>query len=157
MSASAPFPLRDAIARKDGAVTLPWVNWFSALQQDVSEAPFRLTTVSVEGQVASVGVTAFPLGALASGLYRISLLARVTTPATTSSSVSVGIGFTLGGVASLLTTAALVANTAGAVLSDTVLVRVDRATPVTYRTTYASVGATGLVYAVYLTIEQVDA
>ena len=69
MAQAAPFPLADPLVRRtDGRLSTPWVHWFTTLQQDVQEAPYRLTTVTVEGQTAAIGATALPLGALASTL-----------------------------------------------------------------------------------------
>ena len=66
MAQAAPFPLADPLVRRtDGRLSTPWVHWFTTLQQDVQEAPYRLTTVTVEGQTAAIGATALPLGALA--------------------------------------------------------------------------------------------
>lgn len=158
MSQTAPFPVNDPLARKsDGLLSLPWLNWFTTLQQDVQEAPYRLTTVTVPATSAAIGATAVPLGALASGLYRVSYLARITTPATTASSLTVTLGFTNGGVACQLTGAALTGNTTATVQSDTVLVQVDASTPLTYSTAYSSTGAQAMAYALWLVVEQVDA
>jgi hypothetical protein len=156
MSAAAPFPLRDPIATTRGDVTMPWINWFSSLQQDVQQAPYRLTSVNLDNQVASLGVTGFALGRLSAGLYRVSYLMRVTTPATVSSGLSVGIGFTRTGITSVLAGVTMTDNAIGACRSETFLVRIDSATPVTYRSTYVSVGAIVMQYGVSFTLELVD-
>ncbi len=158
MGLAAPFPYGDPIARpSDGRLSLPWVNWFTTLQQDVQEAPYRLTTVTVAGQTAAIGATALPLGALATGLYRVSYLARVTTPASTSSSLTVTLGFTNGGVSCTIAGAAMTGNSTSTVQSQTVLVSIDASTPLTYSTAYSSTGATAMAYSLWLVAEQVDA
>lgn len=157
MSATAPFPARDRMTTPNGLVALSWLNWFTSLQTDVGAAPVRRKTVTLTGQAASIGATAIPLGSLASGLYRVSYLARVTTPATTSSSLVVTVGFTNGGVACSLSGTAMTGNTTSTVQSGSQLVAIDRASPVTYATTYASVGATAMVYSLWLVFEEVDA
>jgi hypothetical protein len=158
MAQAAPFPLADPLVRRtDGRLSTPWVHWFTTLQQDVQEAPYRLTTVTVEGQTAAIGATALPLGALATGVYRVSYLARITTAATISSSLTVTLGFTNGGVACALSGAAMTGNTTTTVQSDTVLVTIDASTPLTYSTAYSSMGATAMAYSLWLVAEQVDA
>ena len=116
------------------------MNWFTTLQQDVQEAPYRLTTVTVENQTAAIGATALPLGALATGMYRVSYLARITTAASTSSSLTVTLGFTNGSIACALAGAAMTGNTTSTVQSQTVLVNIDASTPLTYSTAYSSTG-----------------
>mgnify|MGYP006264961413 CR=1 FL=1 len=158
MSQTAPFPAQDPIARKgDGLLSLPWLNWFTTLQQDVQQAPYQLTSVTVTGQSAAIGATALPLGALASGLYRVSYLARITTPATTSSSLTVTLGFTNGGVTCTLAGAAMTSNTTTTVQSQTVLLQIDASTPLTYSTAYSSTGAQAMVYSLWVTAEEVEA
>ena len=153
---SAPFPYRDPIATREGRLSVPWVNWFTTLQQDVQQAPTRLTSVQLAEQTAAIGTTALPVGALASGLYRVSYLAHITTPATTSSSLTVTLGFTNGGIACHLSGAALTGNTAATVQSETWLLSIDASTPVTYSTAYSSTGAQAMAYRLSLVAEAVE-
>lgn len=157
MSVSAPFPARDKVTGLSGLVSMPWLNWFTSLQQDVEASSARLKTVSLVGQAAAIAATAFPTGALAAGLYRVSYIARVTSPGTVSSSLTVSVGFTNGGVACSLAGTAMTGNTTNTVQSNSWLVNIDNASPLTYATTYASVGASAMVYSLWLVLEQVDA
>ena len=157
MSVAAPFPARDRMTTQAGLVALSWLNWFTSLQTDVGNAPARLKSVTLTAQGASIGATAIPVGSLASGLYRVSYLARITTPATTSSSLTVTLGFTNGGVACSLSGAAMTGNTTSTVQTGSHMVAIDRASPVTYATTYASVGATPMAYSLWVVLEEVDA
>jgi len=156
MAEIAPFPYADRMTRPDGRLSLPWVNWFTTLQSDVQDAPFRLASVAATGQSAAIGATAIPLGALATGLYRVSYLARITTAASTSSSLTVRIGFTNGGVACSLSGAAMTGNTTATVQTETVLLQIDASTPITYSTVYSSTGATAMVYSLWVTAEEVE-
>lgn len=155
---TAPFPVRDPLAeRSTGLMTMPWINWFTQLVLNANAAPARLVSVTATAQNAAIGTTSFALGALASGLYRVSYMARITTAATTSSSLTVTVGFTNGGVTCALAGAAMTGNTTSTVQSGVFLLQIDQSTPVTYSTAYASVGATAMVYGLWLTAEQVDA
>ena len=157
MSLAAPLPARDPMTTRVGLVALSWLNWFTSLQQDVQAAAARLKTVSLTAQAASLAATPIPVGVLKSGLYRVGYMARITTAASTSSSLTVAIGFTTGGVSCSLSGVALTGNTTSTVQSGTYLVLVDGASPVTYTTTYASVGATAMAYSLSVVLEKVDA
>lgn len=155
---SAPFPTQDAIV--DGRRFTPtqvFIDWVTSLTGDVDASPARLGTVAIETQSASVGSTAIPLGALSGGYYRVTTFARITRAATSSSSLTVTIGFTSGGVSCTFSTTALTGNTTATVQSHTWLLLVDASTPVTYSTTYASSGATTMEYQLAVIIEQVQA
>lgn len=157
-SQAAPFPMKDPIARQgDGLMTLPWVNWFTQLLVDVSSAPLRVHTVSLVAQTDSIGATAIPMGTLSEGLYRISYTARVTTAATTSSSLTVYVGTTQSGVACQYAGTALTGNTTASVVTGTFLVKSDAQAPITYSTAYSSTGATAMAYAMDVVAERVDA
>jgi hypothetical protein len=155
---NAPLPVKDRIVDKAGFATNPWIDTLTAMLQAVDASPSRLEDpVTLEDQSASVGVTPVPLGALASGLYRVSVFARVTRAATTSSSLSVSIGFTDGGVSCALATTAVTGNTTATVSTATYLVSIDQGTPITYATTYASVGGTTMQYKLVVVIERIAA
>ncbi|MEK9722046.1 MAG: hypothetical protein VW405_01000 [Rhodospirillaceae bacterium] len=155
---TAPFPVRDPVARPaDGLLSVAWLNWFTNLTGDVEAAPARLTTVSLTAQDASIGTTSFALGALSSGLYRVSWIARVTQAATTSSSLTVTVGFTNGGQVCTVSGAAMTGNTVTTVQSETVLLQIDASTPLTYSTAYSSTGATDMLYGLWLAVERVAA
>lgn len=154
---SAPFPVKDPIANKgQGLITSPWIDWFTGLVSDVSASATRLQTVALTGQVASIGATSIPLGALATGLYRVTWFVRVTVAASTSSSLIVTLGFTTGGVTCALSGAALTGNTASSTQSETRMLAIDGSTPITYSTTYVSVGGTSMAYAVSLVLEAME-
>lgn len=155
---SAPFPGKDPIAdRHTGRVTDPWAEWLSSLSQTVDTTPARLAEVTLTTQGAAIGTTGIPSGALAAGLYRVSWYTRITRAATTSSSLTVTIGWTESGVSLTTSGAALTGNTTGTVQSGSVLIRIDQGTPVTYATAYASSGATSMQYRLDVVLERVNA
>lgn len=154
---SAPFPAKDAIADASGKPTRVLIDWATSVQGSVDASPSRRYTVTVTGQTASIGTTAIPAGALAAGLYRISYWARVTTAATTSSSLTVSAIVTSGAAVCTLADTALTGNTTASASSQTWLVKIDAATPVSYAAIYASVGATAMRYELSVTLERVDA
>jgi len=151
----APMPLRDRLVGRSGCLVTSWVNWFSSLTNAVSASPDVLKTVSLTGQSANVSTTAFGVGALRAGLYRVTTFARITRAATTSSSLTVTVSFTNGGVACSHAGAALTGNTTTTVQGNTFVLQIDQTTPVSYATTYSSTGATAMQYSVWLALEQV--
>lgn len=113
------------------------------------------TPTSATAQSASISATPIPLGTLAAGWFRVSWFVRVTTAATTSSSLIVTIGSTDSGVSTTQSGAAMTGNTTGTSQGLAVLVHSDQAAPLTYATTYASVGATPMAYKIDVLCEQV--
>lgn len=168
---AVPIPLSDPIARprredigpdqKDpnqGTITLPWIQYFQAQSDTFSQAPIKTTTpVSLSNQSASIGSTPIPTASLASGLYRVSYAARVSQSATTSSSLTVTISWTASGVTQAQSGAAMTGNTTATFQSHSYLILIDQASPVTYYTTYASVGATPMKYELSVVLESIDA
>jgi len=63
--------------------------------------------------------------------------------------------WTVGGVACTKTYTALTGNTTSTVLAETLPVRIDANTSLTYSTTYASVGATVMQYGLEVIAERV--
>jgi hypothetical protein len=108
-------------------------------------------------QQASIAATDFTGGLLAAGLYRLQYYARVTQAASTSSSLQVQISWTDGSVAQSKTFSAVTGNTTSTTDIQTMLIRVDEGSPVRYEVTYASVGATPMKFALYVTLEHVKA
>lgn len=163
---SAPPPIQDAIARvkrdrfgdrsdpQAGMVTDPWIEFFNQLSSVVDDAPATINSVSLTAQAASIGATDMTDGTINGGLYRVSYYARITRAATTSSSLTVTLGWTEGSVSPTFVGAAITGNTTTTVQSGTIMIRVDANAPITYSTTYASVGATTMQYSLTLTLER---
>jgi hypothetical protein len=158
MAKIAPPPTLDRIARagspgvrqgldaKKGMLTEPWVDWFRHLTGAIDDAPQHLNTVTLTTQAASIGATDMSDGAIAAGLYRVTYYARITQAATTSSSLTVTLGWTDGGAGPGFSGAAMTGNTTTTVQSETFMLRTDARAAINYSTTYASVGATPMQY-----------
>jgi hypothetical protein len=154
----APFPLRTSVTRQDvqnNLLTRPWIAWLTELVQKVDKDAPLVSEVSLTGKSASISATTFTRAIDASGVYRIGYFARITTAATTSSSLTVTMGGTNGGVVCAVAGAALTGNTTSTVQSGTIYLQVDASTNITYTTTYASSGGTAMVYSLWMTVERV--
>ncbi len=132
-----------------------WLRYFQSIVDVVNNAARKLVLTSLTAQTASIGATALDTGSLDPGVYRTSYTARVTTAATTSSSLTVTLGWTDGGVAQSQSGAAMTGNTTATAQNGTVLMHIDEATNITYATTYASSGATAMQYSLYVLAEQI--
>jgi hypothetical protein len=153
----APFPLRTSVTLEgDRLLTRPWVAWLTDLVQKVDKDSTVVSAVTITAKSASISATSFPRTVLSAGLYRIGYFARVTTAATTSSSLTVTIAGVNGGVACSVAGAAMTGNTTSTVQSGNIYIQSDNSTALTYATTYASSGATAMVYGVWMTVERVQ-
>lgn len=147
---------RDPIADKTtGLVSWVWKSWLQALAQQTDAAPFRLQTVSLDGQGAAIATTSVPIASLALGLYRITYALRITRAASSSSSATVTIGWIAGTVACSQAFAAVTGNTTDTVQSGSLLVRGDANAPITYAVAYASSGGTSMLFSIDLVVEAI--
>jgi hypothetical protein len=137
-------------------ITRVWNDWLLSLTTRIQQSATTLKTVSLTAQAASIATTAIPAGSLSAGLYRVSWYLRVTQAATTSSSLTVTISHTDGGVSASQSGSAATGNTTTTVQSGAFLVLSDQAASISYATTYASVGGTVMQYKLSITLEQVS-
>lgn len=170
MSNPVPIPISDAISRprrdefarrnqrdpQEGMVTQPWIDYFTDQGLAVSEAARLQTTVTLTAQGASVAATDMTDGTFSAGFYRVSYYARITQAATTSSSLTVTIDWTEGGVSPSFSGAAMTGNTVTTVQSETQMLYIDALSPIRYSTAYASVGGTPMQYSLRLVLEFVS-
>ena len=133
---------------------IEWIKWFGSLVLDVQKAPVRQASVRLTAQAASIGTTAFPLASIPPGLWRISYYARITQPASTSSSLIVTFGWMDGSVTMSYSGAAITGNLTTAAQFGTVVLRSDNTQPISYSTTYGSVGATPMQYELDMVCEE---
>lgn len=140
-------------ARPQFYMTTGWYQWFLALVARIQRAAQLLQTVALTGQSAAIGTTATDIGAISSGLYRVSWYARITQAATVNSSLTVTIGWTESATSQSSSGAALVGNTTVTGQSGSVLIQSDSVAPITYATAYVSVGATPMKYRLSVTVE----
>jgi hypothetical protein len=136
-----------------GRVTQAMRYWLLSLADRINRTPEVLQTVTVTGQSASIATTTISVLSLPQGVYRLSAAARVTTAATTSSSLLVTFGWTQA-VACTAASAAVTGNTTATTVSFAVVVRADEASNLQYATTYASSGGTAMVYRLDVSVEQ---
>lgn len=168
--ANFPMPLNDPLVNKrkpglrqgeidenEGKMTEVWIPYMQS-QNTITSTAIRQNTspVSLTGQSASIAVTSIPTSSLASGLYRATYYVRVTTAAAVSSSIAVSFHWTDSSVSCSVTSTALTGNTTSTVGTGSALINIDAATPVSYSTSYASVGAPAMQYALYLTLEEMN-
>lgn len=160
---NSPLP-EDAIAEipnsKTGVPTgaflsRAWGFFFQTLVNVYNRCPNRVGQTNLEAQEASIGATDLADGTLGAGFYRLSYYARVTRAATTSSSLTVTLQWTDSGVGMSQSGAAVTGNLTTSGQTGTVLIYSDGASPITYSTTYASVGATTMTYRLGVVLEYV--
>jgi hypothetical protein len=153
---TAPFPVRSSVTEvATRLLSRPWTSWLTDFVQKVDKDATLVSSVSLTGKSASISATTFTRKMNASGVYRIGYFARITTAATTSSSLTVTMGGVNGGVTCAIAGAALTGNTTSTVQSGTIYLQVDASTNLTYTTTYASSGGTAMVYSLWMTVERV--
>ena len=137
----------------EGIATDTWIRWFVAISQAVSSSPTRLVApIALVTQGASIGTTAIVPSLLAAGLYRVSWYARITQAATVNSSLTVTIRWTDNGTSQTFSGAAIVGNTTTTIQTQEIMVYMDGLLPVTYETAYVSVGATPMLYELFVSI-----
>lgn len=155
-----PPPLRTPLVILDpkegvvGSMTRQFYNWFLGYNDRVNTGAYVVTAPSLTAQAASIGTTAL-VPTAASGQYRVSWYLRVTTAATTSSSIAITIGSTESSIALTQDGAAVTGNLTTSMQSGSVIVSVDAGTPITYATTYASVGGTAMQYRLTVLVEAI--
>ena len=143
---------------ESGLISDAWAIYFRDQDASIASAPQQVPggSATLPAQGGAVGTTPIPTGALSPGLYRVSWYARITTPAGSSSSIQVTIGWTDGAVNCQYTAPALTGNVTTAVQSQMILIHIDAASPVSYAVAYSSAPA-GMRYALYLVLELVKA
>ncbi|MCC6417228.1 MAG: hypothetical protein IT429_03150 [Gemmataceae bacterium] len=150
-------PIGEPLTSAQGILRLPWIIYFRNQADAVANTPQQTTSpVSVAGSTASIGITPIPSDPLAPGLYRVTWYARIVTAAGVSSSLTVTISWTDGGIACSTSGAALNGNTVASAQSETRMARIDQATPISYATTYASNPAAAMAYDLVIIVEQLN-
>jgi len=151
---SSPPPMHDAVVnRVTGLLADAWLNWFGRVPATFGAIPSVLNTVSLTGQGASISATAFENAIIPAGIYKASYYARITTAAGVSSSLTLALGWTDGGVAITYTGAAITGNTTATYQQGSVILRSDAGSHVTYTTTYASNAAGVMKYSLDLYLQ----
>lgn len=144
------------IEGKDDPISSIWYLWYAALLSVLASAPSLEGSGSLKTQGASISTTPFPID-IQGGYYRVGVYARITRPATTSSSLIVQLGWTENGQTLLYAFPAMTGNTPITVLIEEKMLKSDQASPITYSTVYASVGGVTMQYSLDILIERVGA
>jgi len=151
-----PVPFKSwLVDLKTRLVERDWRKWFEEIALALGAAAARLGSVSLTAQAATVSATDFQTVSLTEGLCRVTYAARITRAATVSSSLTVALGWTDGGVSCSQSGVAMTGNTTSTTQSGLVAMHVDAATPVTYTLTYASAGATTMQFSFHAALESV--
>jgi hypothetical protein len=140
--------------RSTGKTSKAWQQWFLGLNDQVDASAQQIRRLPLTAQGAAIPSTPIPMAALLGGLYRLSYYIRVTRAATTSSSLQVTIGHTDGAVLITDVGAALTGNLTSTHEGRVIPFKADQSSPITYAVAYASVGATTMLYAIDLIVEQ---
>lgn len=136
-------------------ISKEWGIWFqSALVNPVSTSVQVYPMVALTSQNTSIGVTPIPLPSLATGLYRLTYYARITTAASISSSLIVTFSWTESGIALSADGPAITGNTTTTIGSASILIMSDAASPINYNTTYVS-NIAGMKYLLTIVVEAV--
>lgn len=150
-------PFRDPLTNRSGSVYLPsWLAWFRDLRTDVDAAPQTFTPARHTAETAAIGTTPITNETLPAGLYRVTWSAQIVTPAGVASSLTVSIAWTRGAISQTFSGAAITGNTVTTNQSQTLLVRIDQATPISYSTAYTSNPAATMAYDLDVVLEQLD-
>jgi len=151
----SPIPTADPMVDRPTLRMLAnWYRWFSELTERMTNTSTSLGRTSQTGLSGSVTPTVLFTPSIR-GLYRVSWALQLTRAATTSSSVTVTIGWTSGGVSQSQTFPAVTGNTTTTGASGVVLMLPDPSTGVTIQTAYSSSGATTMQYALSASVELV--
>lgn len=144
------------VKKKDLTVTEAWDAMLRYVQQVVFRVPITIGVVALSGQGAAIATTIIPTQGLDAGVYRVSLQARISRPASTSSAVTPTITWIDGGVSCSFSMNPVSGNTTSSQASATVLLRLDSQTKVSYSVDYVSIGATTAQYELNVILEQVQ-
>lgn len=108
--------------------------------------------VTLIAQSAAIGVTPIPLPTLPTGLYRLTYYARITTPASVNSSLTVSFAWTESGVSLSASAPAITGNTVTTVSSASLMILIDGASAISYSTAYVS-NVAGMAYRLSILVE----
>ena len=159
-----PPPYRDVLTHRTqnglsrtgepGTMTFVWQAWIQTLVRMLLNVAAKIGSVTLSAQSAAIPTTVLATSTLATTCYRVSYTTRVVTPASTTSALTVTIGWTDGGVSCTQSGAMLTGNTSSTQENATLLICADKGTSVIYSTAYTSVGATSMTYNLSLYVEE---
>lgn len=155
-SAIAEPPITTPITATGAFLSQTWADWIvlQLMLRVQQVAQVKATPATLTGQTTSLGVTAFKIGTINAGTYRVNWTARVTTPASSSSSLQVVVSYTRSGVSCTQTSTALTSNATNAPGSGFFELNSDGGAPISYSTVYSSTGGVSMIYELDASIEQ---
>jgi len=131
-----------------------WLLWLQdAVISRVQSAPDLRTAIILTGQTAAIGATPLPLASVTAGRYRIAFYTRVTTPDGVSSSLTITLGWTDGGIACTQSGAAMTGNAVTTTQSGSIMIQSDANAPITYSVAYASNTPNQMAYRLSVVVE----
>ena len=148
-----------------GLVSSTWFEYFLRMQDRVQTGSYAVGGLfdTLTDQTAAIAATSLTISTptglttkLSKGLYRVSTYARITQAASTSSSLTVTLGWTDGTVACTSSGSAVTGNTTATTGSQSVVIRSDADGSVTYATAYSSSGGTAMQYRLDIVLEQLS-
>jgi hypothetical protein len=133
-----------------------WVQFWGDFFARMDKAPIRDGRVTLTDQSAAIATTPVPLSSVSAGVYRITYYLELTVVAGVSSSVTPTFRWTAkGGTAKNFAGAAMNANTLVQYQQDSIVIRVDKNTAISYEAAYASNPAGGAKFALDIQVETV--
>jgi hypothetical protein len=159
----APAPLSTPISdidqrtkRMSGYLPTPWSDYFNGLDAQLAQSFATVDHVQIPNGSAAIGVTPITNRILSAGVYRVSYYFVELQADNVSSSATVTISWTDRSTARSLSGAAVTTNALSAAQTNTYLLRIDRATPITYAVAYTSTGgAPKMIFGLDIMLEQV--
>lgn len=145
-------PLVEPDAKGRLLIHFLWLQSFVTRDQQLAQTTQTITDTTVAG-TGAIGATPLDVGTTG-GLWRVNVIARITTPGTVSSSLTPTFRWTTSGVSVSRTLTAITGNTTASYGVDTFPVRLDASTSLTYETAYASAGATSMTYSLEMAVER---
>jgi hypothetical protein len=151
-------PSQDRIARakrpqyedrpdpQEGLISDPWNDVFTRLIFVAGQSPNRLNSVRLTDREASIAATDMSGGSLSAGLYELKYYVQVVRAGGVSSSIAVSFSWLNEGTVQNHAGPADTGNALDTWVGESIMVQIDGNSPVTYATTYASVGAPTMLY-----------
>jgi hypothetical protein len=156
-----PAPISTPISDVDkkgnftGYVPIPWSDYFNGLDTQLAQTFALSAAIKIPSGSAAVGVTPITSEILSAGLYRISYYVVELQADNVGSQLQVNISWTDRATTRSLAGANITANSINIAQTNTYLLRIDRATPITYNVGYSSTGgAPKMIYSLDVTLEQ---
>jgi hypothetical protein len=140
-------PYRSTVIDRAGLIGRDWSDWLQQIVRAIDGSAQRSGLSAVSGQGAALAAQTL-VTAAARALFRVSFYLRITQAATVSSSATVTIRWTDGGVACAQAFAAVTGNTTATTQNAVAMVKSDQGTAITIEVAYASVGATAMQFAI---------